>query len=67
MVKLDDKDWQILEILKDNAKLTSHKISKKTAIPITTVHNRIKKLEMNGIIKKYAPKYFAHWGAPGVS
>lgn len=55
MLKLDEKDWKILEALKENAKLTSQKISKKTQIPITTVHNRIKKMERKGIIKKYVP------------
>ena len=52
-ITLDDKDLRILELLKENAKLTTHQISKKTAIPITTVHNRIKKLEQEGIIKRY--------------
>jgi len=52
-MELDEKDMKILDILKSNAKLTTHKISKKLAIPITTVHNRIKKLEKLGIIKKY--------------
>ncbi|MBI2451647.1 Lrp/AsnC family transcriptional regulator [Candidatus Pacearchaeota archaeon] len=56
MVKLDKKDFQILQLLKENAKLTTSKISKKTAIPITTVHNRIKKLQKEGIIKNYTVK-----------
>jgi len=50
---MDTKDEKIIEILKENAKLSTHEISKKTLIPITTVHNRIKKLEREGIISGY--------------
>lgn len=50
---MDEKDKKILKLLKENSKLTTHQISKKTLIPITTVHNRIKKLGKEGIIKKY--------------
>ncbi len=50
---LDEKDWQILEHLKQNSKLSTYKIARKTLIPVTTVHNRIKKLEKQGIIQKY--------------
>src|SRR3990167_5232563 len=50
---MDKKDEKILELLRENSKLTTHQISKKTLIPITTVHNRIKKLEKEGIIKRY--------------
>ena len=39
--------------MKENSKLTTHQISKKTLIPITTIHNRIKKLVKEGVIKKY--------------
>lgn len=52
-MKLDEKDLRILDVLKQDAKLTSSQISKKTLIPITTVHNRIKKLEKLGVIKGY--------------
>ncbi len=52
-MKLDKKDLKILEILKENSKLTTSQIYKKTNIPITTVHNRIKKLGNLGIIKGY--------------
>lgn len=52
-MELDKKDHKILDILKKNSKLTSRRISKKLRIPITTVHNRIKKLEKLGIIKGY--------------
>ena len=50
---MDDKDERILEVLKENSKLTTQQISKRVSIPITTVHNRMKKLEKDGVIKKY--------------
>ncbi|MFC1732651.1 Lrp/AsnC family transcriptional regulator [candidate division KSB1 bacterium] len=50
---LDDKDKKILAILKEDSSLSTQQISKKTLIPITTVHNRIKKLREEGIIKGY--------------
>ncbi|MBS3114319.1 Lrp/AsnC family transcriptional regulator [Candidatus Woesearchaeota archaeon] len=50
---MDEKDEKILRLLKENSKSTTQQIAKKTLIPITTVHNRIKKLEKEGIIKKY--------------
>ena len=50
---MDEKDEKILKLLKENSKLTTQQISKKTLIPVTTVHNRIKKLEKEGIIKRY--------------
>ena len=52
-MKLDEKDTQILTVLENNAKLTTSQISKLTRIPITTIHNRIKKLEKERIIKNY--------------
>jgi len=52
-MKLDDKDMDIMGLLKKNAKKTTQQISRKLNIPITTVHNRIKKLESEGIISKY--------------
>ena len=50
---IDKKDLKILEILQEDSSLSSHKISKKALIPVSTVNNRIKKLEKEGIIKKY--------------
>ncbi len=50
---LSKKDEKILELLRKNAKLSSKHISEQTGIPITTVHNRVKKLEKSGIIKGY--------------
>jgi len=52
-IELDKKDLKILEILKQNGDFTTSKISKLTAIPITTIHNRIKKMKKLEIIKNY--------------
>ena len=53
---MDAKDEKILELLRENSKLTSQQISKKILMPITTIHNRIKKLEKEGIIEGYTLK-----------
>ena len=50
---IDEKDRKILEILQENSSLSTHKISKKTLIPVTTVNNRIKKLKKDSVIKKF--------------
>src|SRR3989338_5005429 len=50
---LDEKDYRILNALKENGRLSSQQISKKTKLPISTVHNRIKKMQGSGIIKGY--------------
>ena len=50
---LDEKDFAIIDELKKNARLSEKKIAKRTGIPMTTVHNRIKKLMELGIIEAY--------------
>lgn len=54
IVSLDDKDLKIIAELQRDCKQTTKQIAKKTLIPLTTVHNRIRKLEMHKIVKKYA-------------
>tara|TARA_Y100000034_G_scaffold130294_1_gene188335 strand:+ start:2595 stop:3029 length:435 start_codon:yes stop_codon:yes gene_type:complete len=53
---LDEKDLKVIKILKKHADLTTSQISKKTGMPITTIHNRIKKLKRLEIIKNYTIK-----------
>jgi len=48
-----EKDTKILEKLRENSKYAISEVSELTGIPATTVHNRIKKMEKQGIIKKY--------------
>lgn len=50
---LDKKDETILELLQQDASLSTYQITKKTGIPQTTVLNRIKRLKQDGLIKKY--------------
>ncbi len=50
---LDEKDTKILEMLKNESNCTTRKIAKQTLLPITTIHNRIKKLNKEKIIKRY--------------
>jgi len=50
---LDEKDFAIIDELKRNSRLSEKKIAKRTNIPMTTVHNRIKKLIEFGIIEAY--------------
>lgn len=54
--ELDDKDKKILNLLADNARMNSNEIYKETKIPQTTVYNRIKKLESDGVIEKFTIK-----------
>ena len=53
MYKLDYKDKKIIEVLKNNADYTTRQIAKKTLLPITTIHNRIKKLKKENVITKF--------------
>jgi len=53
LMKIDDKDRTIIQELIKNSNQTTHQLSKKTKFPITTVHNRIKKLEKMGVIVNY--------------
>ena len=51
--EIDKKDKKILEVLEESSNLSTHKMSKKTLIPVTTINNRIRKLKELGVIKKY--------------
>jgi DNA-binding Lrp family transcriptional regulator len=52
-VKLDSKDFAILDELQKNAKRSVFQLAKKLNIPPTTIHNRIRKLKKNGVIQSY--------------
>jgi Lrp/AsnC family leucine-responsive transcriptional regulator len=53
MTELDEKDSEILTLLKDNSRMTTKELSKELQIPQTTIHNRIKRLAQKGIIRRF--------------
>ncbi|SRR5258706_7594303 len=53
-ITLDKKDIAILHLLQKNARATVKEISDKIHLSTTPVHERIKRMEANGVIKQYA-------------
>ncbi len=52
-VSLDKSDLAILKLLQENARITVKEISAKIHLSTTPVHERIKRLEQNAVIKQY--------------
>lgn len=50
---MDKTDEEIISELRKDGKATVKEIAKRLAIPMSTVHHRIMKLETEGTIKKY--------------
>lgn len=53
-VSLDTKDYEILRLLEENAKLTVREIAALIHLSPTPTHERIKRIEKSGVIKQYA-------------
>jgi len=53
-VYLDERDLAILRILQQNARATVKEIADQINLSTTPVHERIKRLESQGVIKQYA-------------
>ncbi len=53
MVKLDRINRQILSILQENGSITNSDLSKRIGLAPATTLERVKKLELNGVIKGY--------------
>ncbi len=56
MIKLDNKDYKIIKLLKENSRFSIRDIAKKTQIRPSTVHQRIQKLISNNVIEKFTLK-----------
>lgn len=52
-ITLDKKDMAILALLQQNARVTVKEISDKIHLSTTPVHERIKRMEDNAVIKQY--------------
>ncbi len=50
---IDDIDRQIVLLLQEDAHLSNSALAEKVGLTISTVHERVKKLEKKGIIKGY--------------
>jgi DNA-binding Lrp family transcriptional regulator len=53
MPALDQKDLEILKLLQQNARLTIREIAENVHLSTTPVHERIRRMEENGVIKQY--------------
>lgn len=53
---LEEKDKKILNIIVENSRLSLRQIAKKADVSVATVMHHIKKLEKEGVIKKYTAK-----------
>ena len=53
---IEDKDWKILEVLRENSRLPIRDIAKKTGLRPSTVHDRISKLKEEKVIEKFTVK-----------
>ncbi len=51
--KVTEKDRKILDILKQDSSLSIREIARKTMLPITTIHHRIKRLRQERVITSY--------------
>jgi len=54
-IKLDDLDIDILRSLNENARKSFRDIAKELHVSLTTVSNRVRALEKNGVIQGYMP------------
>ena len=53
MPVLDATDLAILKLLQQNARITIKEISEQVHLSTTPVHERIRRMEQNGVIKQY--------------
>lgn len=52
---MDKLDYNILQSLNENARKSFRNIAKELKVSLSTIANRIKRLENNGIIERYIP------------
>ena len=52
-MELEQRDLEILQILRENGRLSNLRISKMTGIPVTSVRQRINRMERNNLVTQY--------------
>ena len=52
-ISLDALDWKILRALQENSKQPYSEVGRQLGVAHSTVYDRIRKLEKNGVIKKW--------------
>jgi len=52
---LDEVDLKILKLLLEDARRSYRDIAKELGLSVATVHNRVKRLQAEGVIKGFAP------------
>ena len=55
ILKLDELDIDILRSLNENARKSFRDIAKELHVSLTTISNRVKNMERNGVIQGYIP------------
>lgn len=53
---MDDKDWAIINLLRDNSRLSNSEIGRMLNVSEGTIRKRISKLVATGVIKKFTIK-----------
>ena len=53
LIRVDQQDLRILNFLRKNARQTLTNMSRETGVPISTVFDKLKKLENLGIVKRH--------------
>ena len=53
MTNLDKTDLKLLEILQENGKLTTKEMAQQVNLSPTPVYERVRRLEREGVLKKY--------------
>ncbi len=56
LVKIDDVDKKIINLLNEDGRMSYRKISRDLDISVGTVHNRVDKLMKTGVISKFVPQ-----------
>ena len=52
-ISLDSLDWEILKALQENSKQTYSDLGRQLGVAHSTVYDRIRKMEKNGVIRKW--------------